>query len=648
MFPSRTLCSAALALLRALRSLDLELLRLQVKSGGLLGPLTLPGADDMVARAGWCDVHGRSSMSAKRGKMTSSRFIDVLNNEVATFAETYSLSKSKAFLAWFGRLAFDLSDDDAFDGVIVDSPNDKGIDLFWVDDYHERVIVAQGKYSQSGKSRPKVREVESLFSSLDWLASPETLQREGKTELAEAANEYLEATRQDYTVELWFVYCGPRNEAIDQRVRVFNANPDNQQKRRTCRHCDIGLLENLFEEYRGKGRRIEVATVRIDPKVVEVSGGFGRGLVATIPGKGLVSLYSQFGDSLFARNVRLFLGAKRGSVNAGIIETIEDSAERSNFWAYNNGVTMVCDKYELDESAGTLTLHNFSVVNGCQTTVALNKAEHSVTDEVNVLLRVISPPERAIDSIIRFTNSQNQIRVWDIRSQDRTQKKLQRDFENLRRPYYYQLRRGDVQSLDPTYRKKFRNGRKMRTIRHDLLTQYIAAFRQKPVMAYKHKSLLFTKLYDEVFPLDMRVEEALLVWKVSEVTQQKIREEIRNDATRGNNQDVLILKRGGLLYALGIFGLIAKLRNGPDYLRTIDETRITSKRATDRIGKYAVISTLWYKDAVKDLLKLSGKDLSVLVRESNFFEQVAERIESRYRTMALDRQWLIGGLPHLF
>jgi hypothetical protein len=581
--------------------------------------------------------------------MVLSQFIHNFNKEVTTLANTFALPKSKAFLIWFGKLAFDLSDDDAFDGIIVDSPNDKGIDLFWVDEYHERVIIAQGKYSDLGKSRPKVSDVDSLVSCFDWLASPETLQREGKKEIAEAANEYLEAIRQDYAVELWFVYCGARDNAIEKRIWAFNENTEHQQRRRTCRHCDLSLLENLFEEDRGRGRRVENAIVTILPEVIEISGGFGKGIVTTIAGSELALLYSKFGDALFARNVRLFLGVKRGSVNAGIIETLEDMVERNHFWAYNNGVTMVCDKYDYNKDNSSLNLHSFSVVNGCQTTVALHKSAQNknLTDEVTVLLRVISPPERIIDSIIRFTNSQNQIRVWDIRSQDRTQKKLQLDFENLQIPIYYQLRRGDIQALDSTSKKKFRNGRKMRIIRHDLLAQYIAAFKQKPVIAYKHKSFIFTKLYDEVFPPDIRVEEALFIWEASDITQDKIREEIRSDIAKSNDLDVLILKRGGRLYVLGVFGLIARLRNGPDYLRTINEQRILSKHAEDRIQKYATISTLWYKDAVKDLLKLSSKDLSVLVRELDFFEQVTERVESRYRTMAVDKQWLKRGLPEL-
>lgn len=580
--------------------------------------------------------------------MTAASFLHALSTEVSGHARSYSLPPQKAFLLWFAKLAFDLGDADAFENVIVDGPNDKTVDLFWVDEYHERVVIVQGMYSDAGVSKPKVPKLEGLLSCFDWLASPETLEREGKPELADAAREYADAMRQDYSTELWFAYCGTHNSEIDKRIRVYNSNPDNQQRKRSCSHCDIALLESLFEESRGKGRRIERAVISLSSEAVEVSGGFGKGLLATVRGRELVSHYSEHGDALFARNVRLFLGAKRGSVNAGIMDTLEDASERGLFWAYNNGLTIVCDQFDVDQLKHTLTLHNFSIVNGCQTTVALHKSERNVTDDVTLLLRVINPPEAAIDAIIRFTNSQNQIRLWDLRSQDRTQKRLQRDFENLLSPHYYQLRRGDVKALDQAHRKKFRSGRKMRIIRHDLLAQYLAAFRQKPVMAYKHKSLLFSKVYEEVFPADLGVEEALLAWTAATVAEEKIRDEINRESAKGNNQAVLILKRGGRLYALATLGCLAHLRNGPDYLRTIDETRILSRKALGRFEKYATIATLWYKDAAMEILKASGKDVSVVVRELDFFDQVASKIESRYRTMTVDKQWLVHGLPELF
>lgn len=580
--------------------------------------------------------------------MPSPHLIEALTNEVAGLATKFGLKESKAFLVWFAKLAFDLSDEDAFESTVVDGPNDKSIDLFWVDDFTNRIVVAQGKYSETGISKPKDNAVESLLGSLDWLNQPETLERAGKPELAEAARAYLEALEKEYSVELWFVYCGPKNDNIDQRIRLYNANPENQERRRSSRHCDLGMLDSLFLEYRGEGRRIEHATVRTEPNPIQVSGGFGKGLVSTIKGKELVHLYSTFGDELFARNVRLWLGAKKGSVNHGMLATLEDSVERGNFWAYNNGVTMICDSYEYDLEKCELTLRNFSIVNGCQTTVSLHQKGDKVTDDVSVLLRVIGPPEQTIDSIIRFTNSQNQIRVWDISTQDQTQRRLQRDFENLKQPIYYRLRRGEQSALDSKQRKKFRGNGKMRTIPHDVLAQYIAAYKSHPVTAYKDKALLFTKYYQDVFPPDIQATEALFIWKAGETVQETVRQEMIRDIEEGNKQALLTLKSGGRMFALYVFSQIARLRNGPDYLRTITEERATSNHAYERISKYAKLATLWYKAAVTNVMSRTGKELSVLVRDQEFPQMIRSEVDLQYRTMALSEEWLRGALPKLF
>lgn len=582
-------------------------------------------------------------------EMSGTQLLSVMGTEVSALADKFGIEKSKAFLIWFAKLGFDLSDEDGYEGALVDGPNDKSIDLFYVDDFANRVVVVQGKHSETGISKPRDAAVDSLLSCLDWLSQPEVLESSGKSELAEAARSYLEAMEKDYSVELWFVYCGSKNENIDQRIRLYNDNPENQEKRRSCKHCDIGVLDTLFQEYRGEGRRIEQATVSITPNPIQVSGGFGRGLVSTIKGEELVTLYSNFGDELFARNVRLWLGAKKGSVNAGILETLEDSTESGNFWAYNNGVTMICDSFELREETQELVLRNFSIVNGCQTTVSLHQQASKVTDDVSVLLKVIGPPEQTIDSIIRYTNSQNQIRVWDISSQDPIQRRLQRDFASLEEPVYYQLRRGEQAALSTQERRKYRSNGKMRTIAPDTLAQYIGAYKlDRPVTAYKDKSVLFTKFSQDIFPPNLKASEALFIWKAGETVQEIVREEMKHDTEKGNMHSVFILKRGGRLFSLAVFSHIARFRNGTDYLRTITEERISSNKADQRLEKYAKLATLWYKNAVENLIERTNKDLSVLVREQDFWKMVKKEVDRLYRAAAVNEDWLKGALPKLF
>ena len=148
-------------------------------------------------------------------------------------------------------------------------------------------------------------------------------------------------------------------------------------------------------------------------------GAFGKALVTSLGGNELRTLHDTHGDRLFDRNVRLFLGARKGGVNAGLRDTLASTAERKNFWAYNNGITFICDKYELDQD-DMLTLHNFSVVNGCQTTVSFTNSTVGAAKNARVLARFIAAPEKDIDSIIRFNNSQNPIRIWDLSSAGQT------------------------------------------------------------------------------------------------------------------------------------------------------------------------------------------------------------------------------------
>jgi hypothetical protein len=583
-------------------------------------------------------------------------FLSELKREVDLLARTYSVTGDRAFVVWFGRVGLELDDDEAFDALAVEGPNDKGMDLFWVDHANESVLIAQCKYSAKGANRPREKDLNTLLTCTDWLASPQTLEGEGRAELVAAAREYVEAIERDYSILLWFVYCGERSENIDKRIRVFNSNEENVQRRRMARHCDLRLLESIYEESRGAGRRIGSATITLSTDALEFEGNYGKALVASVAGEELASLYEKHGDELFARNVRSWLGARKGSVNAGIIDTVENEKERGNFWAYNNGITIVCDSFEHDPSSRRLHLTDLSVVNGCQTTVALaSTRESAALGEVSLLARVICPPESIIDSVIRFTNSQNQIRRWDLVSQDRTQRRLQRDFEGLNEPVYYLLRRGDWQSLTAAEKRKFRQAERgpWRTIKHDLLAQYLASFKGNAVVAYKNKGFLFDRFYEETYPADLRVEEALFVWRAGERTQELVREEIRKETRRVQEGEserqkyVLMLKRGGRFYALGVFGLVARLRNGADYLRSITEERITSNAASGRIEKYAKVSIQWYKQVVNDLLQITEGELSVLIRREDFFERVAERVDNMYETWSVDEGWLDSTLPRL-
>lgn len=252
-------------------------------------------------------------------------FNKYLQAEVKQISHQELLHADRAFLFWFAVNILDLSEDDAREAISIEGSNDKGIDLFWIDDDEGRVVIAQGKYSAQLTSRPKISHVSKLESSLNWLASPEALRQEGKADLAQAADDYVEAVKQGYGVELWFVYAGSKCPNIDKHISVYNQNKDNIERHRAFRHYHLDLLCATWEELEGTSRRIDSDEIAMfDGITLPFEGKFGKAMVATVRGSEIVRLYDRYEERLFDRNVRLFLGVRKGSVNAGIAETLSN------------------------------------------------------------------------------------------------------------------------------------------------------------------------------------------------------------------------------------------------------------------------------------------------------------------------------------
>jgi hypothetical protein len=565
-----------------------------------------------------------------------SDFPAALGRELTHLGRRHGISSDIAFMLWFATEILDLDEGAALEAVSVEGANDKGIDFFYVDDETENVLIAQGKYSPGLKYRAKERDVAILESSLNWLANPEALQREGRTELAEAASDYANALKDGYSVELAFVYAGSKSINIDKKIAVYNQNDDNISKRRTMRHYDLDLLKDLWEEIQGGRRRIAKQKLSFEDGH-ETEGAFGKAFVATVPCSEIVRLYQDHRDRLFDRNVRLFLGTRKGSVNAGMALTLKNSQERPYFWAYNNGLTIICDDFRV--RGKKIDLNNFSIVNGCQTTVCL--AENSgASSDVGVLVRCIAATAGIVDNVIRYTNSQNPIRTWDIASQDKTQRRLKNDFDKLKRPYLYLTRRGDHPKVD---RRRYGEGGRLRQVRIDIVGQYMAAFRGDPVLAYKHKAFIFSRHHDDVFPADVRAEEVLFAYRSGEVAKQTVFARIKS-----HPDDARVLKKGGTLFVLALTAEVMKARNGVTFLRTIGEEQITSARAEERLRKYVDYAMQLYLAATSDEAEIQrDAELATLIRQREFFDKVRRRAIRNYEKDALNKDYIKGQLPAL-
>jgi AIPR protein len=83
--------------------------------------------------------------------------------------------------------------------------------------------------------------------------------------------------------------------------------------------------------------------------------------------------------------VRLGLGRTR--INRDIAATLESAAEHALFPAYHNGLTLLTSK--IDNDGDRLVLHGVSVVNGCQSLLALRDAKTKLTDALALVVKIV-------------------------------------------------------------------------------------------------------------------------------------------------------------------------------------------------------------------------------------------------------------------
>ncbi len=333
-------------------------------------------------------------------------------------------------------------------------------------------------------------------------------------------------------------------------------------------------MESLLADLEDAESRVQKDQLTVSWAHPQV-GPYGEALVATVSGSELARLYDTHQNRLFARNVRLFLGERKGSVNKGIVDTLEDREEQGNFWAYNNGVTIVCQAYKYRPRKRELELRNFSIVNGCQTTVCLHKAKGALTSGVEVLLKIIGPPASVIDRIIEFTNSQSPIRSWDIKSQDKVQRRLREELGSLAVPFFYAIRRGEFESLSRPDKRKFRERGQKHVVEFDTVAQYLGAFRGRSYFAYKFKTRLFEDLYRDVFPENMPAETILFAWQLGELGRQVVKAAVAEAAGDDDQKETLrILRKGCRVYLIAVTEYLLRRRNGETYLTKLADGKL--------------------------------------------------------------------------
>jgi len=299
---------------------------------------------------------------------------------------------------------------------------------------------------------------------------------------------------------------------------------------------DIYKLRRL---YAGLDEEIDEKTVALSYlNCAEYSGPIDA-IVGNVSAHNLKQTFKDVVPTVYDVNLRTPLGSTK--INKEMRNTLA-AADNKYFWYYNNGITILCKKYELDTQNKTVHITSPRIVNGAQTTDTIIKSNIKAEDNIALMVRIIAalPGSNQIDeqlsknpdvlqdiylSIARFTNSQNPIELPDFRSNEEVQRRLHTNFKEL--GWFYEHRRGQWENcLDKdTYRK---NGKPLRIKMTDLAQRWFA-FDGSPAIAIREKLSLFEEEghYKKIFMLSRDVKEYLIAYLFFEQIQERLKDKIK-------------------------------------------------------------------------------------------------------------------------
>ena len=207
----------------------------------------------------------------------------------------------------------------------------------------------------------------------------------------------------------------------------------------------------------------------------------------------LAELFNHFDNIILDKNIRKLLS---GTINNNILESLKKNPQM--FWYKNNGLSIVCKRFEPKEIGGRISLEIESpyIVNGGQTAKTIynyyldnkdNEEAMSPLYKAFVMARVYQTTnEQEINEIVQGTNTQNKITLFDLKSSKPNLK--------LYKEYFSQ------HNISLLIERNIEEAKMAKSINSDKLLQlYCSIYKEIPHKAKISIGKLTENYYDEVY-----------------------------------------------------------------------------------------------------------------------------------------------------
>jgi len=266
-------------------------------------------------------------------------------------------------------------------------------------------------------------------------------------------------------------------------------------------------------------------------------------------------------ENMFEFNVRDFEGDTK-PVNKGIAETIKHPPQDSNFWWYNNGVTIIASKIVPGQKS--LVIHDPMIVNGLQTANVVFANRSAISgksdDDRRVLVKVIAIDDQELrDGVIKATNSQTSLNALALRATDDFQRKIE-DYLSSH-GYFYERRKNFYKNRQMPSSKIVDMGR---------LGQAVMALNlHLPDEARARPGTFLNKEgnYQKIFPPGQNLARFLVAAALERRVEAWLKNNRKNyDSIYRNNLRFHCL----MVLSWNILGKNSKVTNGLDYSKATD------------------------------------------------------------------------------
>ncbi|MFC3901911.1 AIPR protein [Acinetobacter marinus] len=191
---------------------------------------------------------------------------------------------------------------------------------------------------------------------------------------------------------------------------------------------DYNDLQNDYKKIGQKiSRTFSFSSKTLMPDIEKVKEAY----IGVVPATTIINLIeedSELISSIFYDNVRDFQGFNK--INQEIKNTISDENLKYAFSVLNNGITIVAEK--LTSSRDNVTITNYQIINGLQTSRVLLDSKNSIDDKIYVTLKlIVTEDENLISKIIRSTNRQTEVKEEDLLAYSDFQKRLEDFFKTF-------------------------------------------------------------------------------------------------------------------------------------------------------------------------------------------------------------------------